>query len=232
MGRHKREHAARGQYKRMFGRLYLPRVTAAGAEPALIIREGQEIVPIGTMLGLIANQPSATNEEIICLLRCAGLKPSDIDTLRIYGHRFGFDVTSPRNLADCPPPVVLLDENSPTTAVLSLSKSFGWATHVGLENLVGRDTPDEDIWEFAQVHQLGCIVTRDSDFLEIHGRRSESAGQEGAHVPLLVFIKHNLNADVLSGLFVQHSYGLRQYMKSEGTVACALDEQSGLAPLF
>lgn len=232
MGRHNKEHAARGEYKRMFGRLYLPRVAAEWAEPVLIIREGQEIVPIGDMLTLVANHPAATNEEIIGLLRRNGVKPSDVDTLRIYGHRFGFDAASPKSLADCPPPVILLDENSPTTAVLSLSKSFGWATHVGLENLVGRDTPDEDIWEYAQEHKFGCIVTRDTDFLEIHGRRAESAGQEGAHVPLLVFIKHNLNTDVLSGLFVQHAYGLRHYIKSEGTVACALDEQSGLAPLF
>lgn len=231
MGRHNKEHIAKHSYKRMFGRLYAPRSEAEGTEPVLIIREGQEMVPIGPILGLIKEHP-VSNEDILRLAYRPGLKPSDVDTLRIYGHRFGFNLPNPKKLADCPSPVVLLDENSPTTAVLSLSKHFGWTTHVGLENLVGRDTPDEDIWEFAQGHQFGCIVTRDTDFLEIHHRRAEVSRFGGAHVPLLVFIKHNLNERVLSALFRNHADDIRKYMKNEEVVACQLGEGNGLAPLF
>lgn len=232
MGRHNKEHIAKHGYRRMFGRLYAPRSEAIGAEPVLLIREGQELVPIGPMLGFIESHPIASNEDILRLAYRPGLKPSDVDTLRIYSHRFGFNLPNPKKLADCPPPVVLLDENSPTTAVLSLSKHFGWTTHVGLENLVGRDTPDEDIWEFAQGHTFGCIVTRDTDFLEIHHRRAETSRFGGAHVPLLVFIKHNLNEGVLSTLFCNHADSIRTYMKSEKMVACQLSVEGGLAPLF
>lgn len=224
-------HAGTQGYKRLFGRLYIHRHDLE-ATPVLIIRDGQTIVPIDSLLPILEKNQTASNEDIVGLAARAGIKPSDIDTLRVFVHRFGFSLAAPLPLQAHAKRVVLLDENSPHSAVLSLSKNFGWATHVGLEGLVGRDTPDESIWEYAQGHKFGCIVTRDTDFLEIHKRRSALSNKEGEFVPLLVFVAQNLNTVVLTEMFRSHAHRLRQYMTTKENVACQISGTHDCHPLF
>ncbi|MEK7802208.1 MAG: DUF5615 family PIN-like protein, partial [Pseudomonadota bacterium] len=145
---------------------------------------------------------------------------------------FGFSLADRLPLQAHKERMVLLDENSPHSAVLSLSQNFGWASHVGLEGLVGRDTPDESIWEYAQNNNFGCIVTRDTDFLEIHSRRSELSDKEGSFVPLLVFVAQNLNTTLLTDMFRRHAGVLRQYMTTKENVACQISDEQGCHPLF
>lgn len=230
-GKDKAHIAATQNYKRMVGRLYMSRHDA-DAEPVLIIREGAEALPVGRLLKLLSQNENLPDQHILRLLNRPGVKPSDIETLRVYAHRFGYDITARRTIADHEKRVVLLDENAPHPAVLPLTQMFGWATHVGFENLVGRDTPDEDIWDFAQTHEFGAIVTRDTDFLEIHHRRGLDSQIAGEHVPLLLFIGQELSTETLSGLFSLHGAAIKIDMKKQEQLACTLSYQHGYRPLF
>ena len=223
--------------KQVLGRIFRPRHGDEGADPFLIVKDGSMKIRLDRVIHCIQSNPEADDHGIVGHLaqqHCIhGVRPADIEIVRAYMHRFGSDISHPLPIDHHPVRTLLLDENMPQPAMLHLSNSFGWATHVAAEGLSGRDTPDEDIWEFAYDKKFGAIVTRDTDFLEIHKRRTAVGTMaEDVAVPLLVFVDGNVSTKSLTGIFGRHKQAIERYMGNLNHLAIAVNEDVAPKPLF
>jgi predicted nuclease of predicted toxin-antitoxin system len=218
--------------KQLLGRIFRARHSDENDPPFLLVKERSVRVDLESVIKAITQNPTYNDNQIVGLVAKHGLKPSDIEIVRAYIHRFGSDVTNPLPIEAHPLRRLLLDENTPQPAMLSLSQSFGWATHVAAEGLAGRDTPDEDIWEFACRHKFQAIVTRDTDFFEIQERRARSALEDGIAVPLLVFVEENISAASLTGIFSSHKQAIERYMSAATCLAIGVSDKTAPKPLF
>lgn len=180
-------------------------------------------VNLSSVLSKICQNPLASNQEVVGQVGVSGFKPSDVETARLYHHRFGCDVGAPNPLPDNR--VLLLDECISPRATLALSESFGWASHVELEGLAGKRTPDHDIWHFADRNQFAAVVTRDSDFLYIvqHDRPENP--------PFLIHVLENLEPEGLCDLFGTNAAPIRQIMERGTAIGCSLSLQNGCKPI-
>lgn len=212
--------------KQILGRIFGARHPEAGDLPFLLIKERTVRVELDTVIRAIVENPTSSDQEIVGKMNVSGIKPSDIEIARAYIHRFGTDVANPLSIDVHAQKTLLLDENTPQTAMLPLSKSFGWATHVSAENLAGRNTPDESIWEFAQDKKFAAIVTRDTDFFYIQKHRGEEAMEKEEHVPLLIFVPETVSAGSLSALFVGYARDVQHHLKVR-SLACSLAAEAG-----
>jgi|GEM_PF-2596134 len=218
--------------KQVLGRIFRPRHDDTGdITPFLSIKDRTKKVDLQTIIDCVSASPDDHDFEIIGKLGITGLKPSDIEIVRAYMHRFGNDVKKPLGIDNHPKPVLLLDENIPQPAMFCLTQIFGWSTHVAAEGLAGRDTPDQNIWEFGLRHKFSAIVTRDTDFLEIQKRlcNSEIGRQD---TPLLIFLEENISTESLSQMFRQHKYNIQKYIDDQSLLGCRLNAELGLRPLF
>ena len=194
--------------------------------PFLLIKERTVRVPLEQVIAAIAENPLCADQEIVGKIGVAGIKPSDIEMVRAYMHRFGNDVGRPLRIEQHAAPTLLLDENTPQSAIVPLSKTFGWATHVSAEGLAGRDTPDEDIWDFASHHQFAAIVTRDTDFFYIQKHQGDAAKAKSKHVPLLIFVPEALSSDSLCDLFETYADDVRYHLRAK-SLGCSLAKEAG-----
>ena len=217
--------------RKIFGRIFLD--SHDNHYPFLLLKDGTVKFPIDDVVTAIINQETDDDKQIIYALGIVGLRPDDVGDVRAYMHRFGSDLSNPKKIDDHPDHVLLLDQNAPPSSILDLSRHFGWTTHVGGERLVGRNFPDNDIWTFAYDNAFKAIVTRDTDFLGIQKNRAVQEIESGADsVPMLIFIRENLNADTLMTMFQKHAQALRDGMGSKVNLAYELTSKSGLRPLF
>lgn len=230
----KSRHPAKADMKQVIGRIFRPRHPSDDAEqPFLLAKDGQVKIALQEVVDCVMAHHTHPDTDIVAKLGARGVRPADIEIVRSYIHRFGSDVAHPLPIAAHQSRELLLDENTPQPAMLYLSEIFGWSTHVAAEELAGRDTPDQDIWEYACHHRFGAIVTRDTDFLHIQSEMGEKAIEDGQgdSVPLLVFIPENLSTGLLCGMFRRYAGDIRGYMK-EKTLACQLTSSQGCSPLF
>jgi predicted nuclease of predicted toxin-antitoxin system len=238
MGRHtnKEDKIDKKGLRQILGRVFHSRNAEKKEDPFLVVKDGKVKVRLDHVIHCIQANPDADDRSLVGLLmrqHCIyGVRPADIEIVRSYMHRFGNDVANPLPIEAHPLRRLLLDENTPQPAMLHLSLSFGWATHVAAEGLAGRDTPDEDIWEFACRHKFQAIVTRDTDFFEIQERRASSALEDGIAVPLLVFVEENISAASLTGIFSSHKQAIERYMSAATCFAIGVSDKSAPKPLF
>ena len=223
--------------KQILGRIFRPRHEDNGAERFLIVKDGSMKVRLDLVIHCIKSNPEADDQAIVGHLSqqhsIHGVRPADVENVRAYIHRFGSDLFYPLSINDHPVRTLLLDENMPQLATLRLSQSFGWATHVSAEGLAGRDTPDENIWEFACDNKFCAIVTRDTDFLEIQKRRTDKATMtDDVTVPLLVFVEGNVSAESVTGIFSRHKRSIQGHMRDMNHLAIAVNENTAPKPLF
>lgn len=218
--------------KQLLGRIFRSRHDDNNNPPFLLVKERTVRVELEQVIEAIIQNPAYDDNQIISLVAVHGLKPSDIEIVRAYIHRFGCDVAKPLPIDAHSTRRLLLDENIPQSAMLSLSQSFGWATHVAAEGLAGRDTPDDDIWEFAYRHGFQAILTRDTDFLEIQKRRVLSTMDGDMSVPLLIFLEENTSNSSLSRMFDHYKTQIENYISKKKYLACSLRDTEGLRPLF
>lgn len=200
--------------------------------PFLLLKDGAVKLKLADVIKLIIQTPDVDDREIVARSGISGLRPTDVMIARAYIHRFGSDVERPLKIDDHPVHTLLLDENLPQPAMLSLSKSFGWATHVAAEGLAGRGTPDENIWEFALREKFQAIVTRDADFLEIQKRRALAAMKDGMGFPLLIFVKDNTNTPSLTDIFSSYKSAIEYHISRRSCLAIGVSHTSYLNPLF
>lgn len=188
---------------------------------------------LNPVIEAITNNPTSDDYQIVGLVGTLGVKPSDIEIVRAYIHRFGVDLNNPLPIEAHPNRTLLLDENTPQPAMLALSQNFGWATHVAAEGFLGRDTPDQDIWQFARQQKFEAIVTRDTDFLCIQEHMARQEMNKGASdIPLLIFVPETLSTESLCGLFARHGKDIRHYMSAKSHLVCDLGSDIGLQPRF
>ncbi len=224
--------------KQILGRIFRHRHGNADEQPFLLIKERTVRVALDPLIKRITENPQLQDQDIVGLAQTPGLKPSDIEMTRAYIHRFGTDLAHPLPLSAHPQRQLLLDENTPQAAMLPLTHNFGWATHVSAEGLSGRDTPDQDIWHYAQDHNFSAIVTRDTDFFYIQRHLAANALAQGKNsVPLLIFVPETVSTESLTGLFKANARNIRHYigaLKDEGRatqLACSLNDKNGCQPL-
>lgn len=218
--------------RQILGRIFRSRHSDDNDAPFLLVKERSVCVDLEHVIKAIIQNPTYNDNQIVGLVDIHGLKPSDIEIVRAYIHRFGSDVANPLQIEAHPTRRLLLDENTPQSAMLHLSQSFGWATHVAAEGLAGRDTPDEDIWEFACHYNFHAIVTRDTDFLEIQERRAWAAMADDIPVPLLVFFEDNTNAPTLTAVFSEHKQVIENYIREPNILAIGMSDKNAPKPLF
>ncbi len=238
MGRHtnKEDKIDKKGLKQVLGRIFRPRHPEENEVPFLIIKERQVKVRLDHVIQCILNNP---NDDDTCIVGYLGrqycihgVSPADVEIVRAYIHRFGPDVVNPLSIEAHPTRRLLLDENTPQPAMLHLSKCFGWATHVAAEGLAGRNTPDEDIWDFACQYGFETIVTCDTDFLEIQERRAQTAKEDDIAVPLLVFVDGNTNTESLTTIFSSHKHRIDGYIRNANCLAISVTENGDPKPLF
>lgn len=235
--KHKADKVDKKGLKQVLGRIFRPRHAEEPVDPFLVVKDGQVKVRLDHVIQCIQSNPADDDTLIVGRLGSQygiqGVRPADIEIVRAYIHRFGSDISHPLPITAHEKHILLLDENTPQPAMYHLSRRFGWATHVAAEGLAGRDTPDQDIWEFACRENFGAIVTRDTDFLYIQKERGGAAVREGQdHVPLLIFVGENLSTESLSGLFDRSAGDIRHYLSAGSHLACSLSTQEGCRPLF
>lgn len=230
----KNRHPAKADMKQVLGRIFRHRHPSDETEqPFLLAKDGQVKVPLQDLVDCVVAHLPEDDSNIVAHMGVRGVRPADIEIVRSYIHRFGSDVAHPLPIAAHQNRELLLDENTPQPAMLYLSKIFGWSTHVAAEELAGRDTPDQDIWDYASSHHFGAIVTRDTDFLHIQkesGGRAVDEGR-GEDVPLLLFVPENLTTGMLCGMFRRYAADIRDFMQGE-VLACQLTHDAGCSPLF
>jgi predicted nuclease of predicted toxin-antitoxin system len=219
--------------KQLLGRIFRPRHMEENDLPFLLVKERSVRVDLKLLIDAITGNPTYDDCQIVGTVGVSGVRPSDIEVVRAYIHRFGSDVRKPLSIEDHPNRTLLLDENTPQPAMLHLSKNFGWATHVAAEELSGRDTPDQDIWQFARREKFAAIVTRDTDFLYIQEHLGQEALDQGEDdVPLLIFVTETLSTESLSALFVKHAKELRRHIAEKSYLVCDLGSDLGCKPRF
>lgn len=194
---------------------------AEAREPFLLLKDGTRMLSLGIVTEAILANPDLEDRAIVAHINFNGLTPHDVRIVRAYLHRFGSDLTAPKDL-----PVegkaLLLDENTPPEAMLPLSKEFGWATHVQAEGLAGRDTPDAHILDFARYHRFQAVVTRDTDFLAMYRRGQSADCGPLPHIPKLIFVEGNLTCDTLREVFRIRGADLKDFMASGQHVCSAV----------
>ncbi len=222
--------------KQILGRIFRPRHGEDQADPFLIVKDGSMKIRLDAVIHCIENNPDSDDCGIVGHLgpqHCIhGVRPSDIEIVRAYMHRFGSDISQPLPIEAHPVRTLLLDENMPQPAMLHLSKNFGWATHVAAEGFSGRDTPDEEIWKFASDKNFHAIVTRDTDFLEIQERRARAAWDDGLAAPFLIFVDGNVSTESLTGIFSRHKTPIQRYMNEATCLAISVSDKAAPKPLF
>ncbi|MDD3021556.1 MAG: DUF5615 family PIN-like protein [Alphaproteobacteria bacterium] len=186
-------------------------------------------VPLAQVIEAINDNPDMSNKDILSVIQIRGLKPADIETARLYIHRFGSDLANPLDLPEPSQRVLMLDECTPPLATVPLSRAFGWSTHVEAEGLAGKKTPDIQIWEYATDQNFAALVTRDRDFLGVlkyEPPRSEMG------VPFLIYVTENVSVDGLVSLFTQHAGEIGHIMRGNLHKGCGLSAGNGCRPLF
>lgn len=230
---HKDQKICRKDFSRVLGRIHVSaaeRNPETGiAPPFFLIRDGTRRLSLERVLARILIAPDASDHDVVACMEEPGLRPADVMMARAYLHRFGPDVMQPRALPE-DGKILLLDENTPPETMLSLSQSFGWATHVQAEGLSGRDTDDELIWDFALEHNIAGIVTRDTDFLGIHRRRFQSDVIERNFAPSLIFVEGNMTYETLNTLFSSHAVQIRTAL-GDTRAGCVLHPEKECRPL-
>jgi len=208
---------------------FLGRIYKSGEDLVFAIGPRKStILPLQNVIDAISQNPEATDHKILGLMRVPGLKPADIETARIYLHRFGPDLKKPVQLtAVNGAKTLLLDECIPLLATIPLTDSFGWATHVELEGLAGKGTPDWKIWNLAIQEDFPAIVTRDSDFLVISSYEKKERG------PFLIHISGNVSPKSLTSLFMGYSSSIRGLMEGASHIrGCQLSVEKGCQPII
>lgn len=218
--------------KQILGRIFRPRHADSGDQPFLLVKERTVRVELAPVIAAIAQNPACNDHDIVGMVNVPGVKPADIEIVRAYMHRFGPDLANPLPIDAHTERRLLLDENTPQPAMLHLSQTFGWATHVSAEGFSGRDTPDQDIWRYAHAQGFSAIVTRDTDFFYIQREFSQTAFNQGAEeVPLLIFVPEAVSTESLTGLFSTYADNIRHYMREKTHLACSLGRKNGCQPL-
>lgn len=232
LGKHQERRARNSDFKRILGRIYVPRHAEGGRQPYLELKDGANIVPLQAIIDMVRNAPEATDYDLVGQAKIAGLRPDDVQSVRAYIHRFGADVRCPFPIEHHENHVLLLDENIPQSAMLSLSVVFGWSTHVAAENLAGQNTPDRDILRFGCRHSFSALVTRDSDFIAMYRQFDSEADVEDGPVPVLLFIPDNTDDQRLSEMFNLHSGALKDIFRHSRKLAYRLNVAEGVVQLF
>ncbi|MDY0029253.1 MAG: DUF5615 family PIN-like protein [Pseudobdellovibrionaceae bacterium] len=196
-------------------------------------RDAAQDMPLQPLLDILVQNPDMDAHDVLGKVGRRGLRPADIETARLFLHRYGSNSLSPEALPVESHRVLLLDECTPVTAAVPLSRVFGWTTHVEAEGLAGKRTPDMTIWDYVSRHNFAAIVTRDSDFFKISD--DHDTGQR-ERLPFLIHIGENLNAETLTALFIKHGHGIRHLMTSvrNGVIVrgCRMSSKDGLNPLI
>lgn len=178
------------------------------------------------VLKTIQSRPLAANKEIIGQIGVQNLlRQSDIDAARLYIHRYGYDLDGRKDVS----PKLLLDECVPVNAVVPLSQTFGFATHIDLEGLGGKSTSDRDVWDYATQKGISALLTKDEDFLGVSRHR----GAEGKKSPFLIVIRGRKMPDLnrICKLFEEHAGKIRSMMVDNDLRGCSLSLSAECKPL-
>lgn len=237
MNQDKTEKLSRDGFVRILGRIHICEfdrdpVTRV-APPFLLLQDGRKKFPIEGVVRALESREWDNHDQVVSFLREPGLRPDDVTMVRAYVHRFGSDLNCLSSLPEGNRDF-LLDENMPPAAMLTLSRNFGWATHVQVEGLAGRATPDQLIWDYARDKGIGTIVTQDSDFLSIQRRNFDSPHPEGLPPPHILFVEgRGVSAGNFSNMLRTHWAQVSALIRDDDSPGCRLKfSEQVCCPLF